>query len=229
MAQQSTRLFSDFELAAIVQAAKEKGVKVAAHANNNEVINALAALGVQSIEHGFAMTKHELEQLAAHGVIWNPTLGAYYSQQQLGNRWKYAKSTFKEALQVQNLKFACGGDTGVFKHGDNSLELKLMVQLGASWNRVLQAATLRGWQCIRSLQWEGEGGARRLKEVHRLREDIKSVGENEMPFGILRVGFAADIIATQIQPSVNFSEAVDPRNIVFVMKTGRVYRSIIRD
>jgi len=223
VAGQSLRLFDDEELSAIIKTAKQRGVKVACHTNNKEVIASVAQLGVHTIEHGSCMTRKELELLAANNVIWNPTLAAYYSHQ-VGDRWTRAQKAFKEALDVENLKIACGGDTGVFAHGDNSLELKLMVELGAPWQRVLRAATLGGWECVRSSHWEGEEGDRRLSGLDLLKEDRRTVGENEMPFGVLRTGFAADIIATRGDLTKDFANAVDSSSIVFVMKGGRIYK-----
>jgi len=223
-ASQPIPLFNHEELSAIIKTAKQLGLKVACHSNNNGVISTLSLLGVDTIEHGCYMTKKELELLAAHNVIWNPTLGAYYSHQTVIENWTRVQKAFKEGLTVKNLKIACGGDTGVFAHGDNALELKLMWQLGARWERVLQAATLGGWECVRSSQWEGEEGARRLREIAHLKESRGKVGENEMPFGVLRVGFSADIVATRGDLEKDFGYAVDAKNICFVMKAGHVYK-----
>jgi len=99
-----------------------------------------------------------------------------------------------------------------------------MVRLGASWERVVQAATLGGWECVRSSHWEGEDGQLRFREIHLLKEDRRTVGENEMPFGILCPGFSADIIATRGNLQTDFENAVDSSNIVFVMKAGRIYK-----
>jgi imidazolonepropionase-like amidohydrolase len=223
---QSVPLFNQEELVAMINSARQLGVKVACHANDNGVISTLARFGVNSIEHGCNMTSKELELLADNKVVWNPTLAAYYSHPQAGDRWAQAQKAFKEGLSVRNLKIACGGDTGVFSHGDNSLELKLMVRLGASWERVVQAATLGGWECVRSSHWEGEDGQLRFRETHLLKEDRRTVGENEMPFGILCPGFSADIIATRGNLQTDFENAVDSSNIVFVMKAGRIYKCL---
>ena len=99
-----------------------------------------------------------------------------------------------------------------------------MVRLGADWPTVLRWATLGGWECIRSLQWEGQLGLDRLNRVEELGEDAKIVGDNEVPFGAIRKGFAADIIATNGDLEKDFERAVDRENIRFVMKGGRVYK-----
>lgn len=64
---------------------------------------------------------------------------------------KAAEAMFKSALEaVENT--ACSGNTGVFSHNENALEMKLMVWLGVDWKRVLKWATLGGWECLRSMQ-----------------------------------------------------------------------------
>lgn len=78
----------------------------------------------------------------------------------------------------------CGGDTGVFSHGDNALEMKLMVRLGAPWEKVLRWGTLSGWKCIRSVRWDGPQGKERLNKLHGLL-DGSVMGDNDIPFGAI--------------------------------------------
>jgi imidazolonepropionase-like amidohydrolase len=223
IASQSIALFSEKEIKAVIDASHARGVKVAAHCNNNASIKLVASLGVDSIEHGIIMDDSTLKVLRDSKVIWNPTLAAYFSS--AGNRWIQAKQTYEKALKIPEIKIACGGDTGVFNHGENSLELKLMFRSGAPWNRILQAATLGGWQCVRSLNWEGSLGQERLANSHLLTEDRRVVGENEMPFGIIRPGFAADLIATLTSLRDNFESAISSSGITFVMKGGVTYKN----
>ncbi|EGO31269.1 hypothetical protein SERLADRAFT_456159 [Serpula lacrymans var. lacrymans S7.9] len=119
---------------------------------------------------------------------------------------------------------ACGGDTGVFAHGENALELVLMNRLGADWRKVLKWATLGGWECIRSMKWEGRKGEARFAKVRDLREDPRIVGDNEVPFGAVARGFIGDIIATSGNFESDFESAVSADNIQFVMKGGKVYK-----
>ena len=50
------------------------------------------------------------------------------------------------------------------------------------------------------------------------------MGDNEVPFGTIRKGFAADIIATSGDFERDFGGAVAASSINFVMKAGRVYK-----
>ncbi|THH31033.1 hypothetical protein EUX98_g3170 [Antrodiella citrinella] len=225
-------VFTDAELTAIVDTAHALGVKVAAHSSGGPRASALLAGKVDSVEHAIEWTEpsHATGHLSTQTLsptVWVPTLSVFYISAGNSIAWTKAQRTFRDVLRRHpngDFKIACGGDTGVFAHGDNALEMKLMVRLGAPWQHVLGWGTLGGWECIRSMRWEGQQGVERLQRVEQLGEDARLVGDNEVPFGALRKGFAADIIATAGDIANNFEHAVDKGSIVFVMKGGRVYK-----
>lgn len=228
--------FNRKELDAIVAASHQLGVKVAAHSAHWNISGASLSSGpgFHSVEHGYNMLydSEDADQFRVYkgdkaGIktFWVPTLAAYYSMAQASpQKWANCAQSFRLALERGVEDIACGGDTGVFNHGENALEMKLMVRLGADWRKVLRWGTLSGWECIRSLAWEGEQGRTRLERVTDLNEDARLVGDNEVPFGAIRRGFAADIIATSGDLERNFENAVDSTAIIFVMKGGRVYK-----
>ncbi|OBZ78983.1 hypothetical protein A0H81_01314 [Grifola frondosa] len=227
------RTFNDKEMQALVSTAHQLGAKVSAHAAHWRILTSPEYHGVDSLEHGYDMTsdvvaeEDYLDFIRQYGPTWVPTLAAYYTMDPGKNPdgpWARAARTFQRALQRGVDKIACGGDTGVFAHGDNALEMKLMVMLGAPWQRVLRWATLGGWECVRSMAWEGRVGEERLRRVGEMHEDARIVGDNEVPFGAVRRGFAADIIATSGDLEGDFHAAVDRENIGFVMKGGKVYK-----
>ena len=168
----------------MVETAHSLGVKVAVHASTSSAVGTVVDLGVDSLEHGTFINDQDLfKQMAKKGVIWNPTLSAYYT---IGSEWwTHGSEAVRISLQTficststylteppqfklglkNGVTIACGGDTGVFQHGDNSLEMRLMVKLGAEPVKVLRWATLGGWECLRSLEWEGLAGEERLKRA----------------------------------------------------------------
>lgn len=234
-------LFNEKELDAIVSTAHRLGVKVAAHSAHwrtrlADKPNLTSGPGFHSIEHGSDLT-FDSETIAALrassdadseriNTFWVPTLSVFWAESGNGKTelWRTAARNFTKALQHGIENIACGGDTGPFPHGDNALELKLMARLGADWRRVLGWCTYGGWKCIRSMRWEGKEGARRLARVDSLQEDQRLVGDNEVPFGVIRRGFAADLIATTGDLDKDFERSVDKSSISFVMKGGRIYR-----
>lgn len=249
----SMNTFSEEELRALVESAHMYGVKVAAHATNGETIAKLLTMGVDSIEHGYDIltrssmdtrtaidtdahpdpaddTRRVLRALTRSKTKWVPTLAAYYTLSQgSGDKgpWVRAAGAFKAALEEGMENIACGGDTGVFAHGANALEMVLMVRLGADWRRVLRWGTLGGWECVRSMEWEGRRGAARMARAEaeaEVGEARNGNGDNEVPFGAIRRGFAADVVATCGDVAGDFEGAVSAERICFVMKGGRVYK-----
>lgn len=225
--------FNRTELQVMIDEASSRGVKVATHAADWARIQGLA---VDTIEHGAesippypeTATRNEILGLwERYGLknphtTWVPTLAVMYNSG--ASRWARAASTFRAALAAGFENIACGGDTGAFTHGENALELQLMVKLGAPWQKVLSWATLGGWKSIRPRTWEGEDGEERLARISSLSEDPRQVGDNEVAFGVIKRGFVADIIATTGDLEKDFQDAVSKDMISFVMKGGRVYK-----
>lgn len=60
---------------AMVELAHSRGARVAAHCNT-DIASELIRVGVDSIEHGMALTEQDLETLGARGGAWTPTLCA---------------------------------------------------------------------------------------------------------------------------------------------------------
>ncbi|TCD62877.1 hypothetical protein EIP91_006283 [Steccherinum ochraceum] len=232
VAGESVDTFTDEEITAMVTTAHKLGVKVAAHCSGPRSSSLLRGR-VDTVEHAYeflADPRVSVEQIfdgSRSSTFWVPTLAAHLTIGRNSRSWDQAQRTFRQVIKDYpngDVRIACGGDTGVFAHGDNALELKTMVRLGAHWSHVLRWATLGGWECIRSLRWEGHEGRQRLQKVEQLQEDARFVGDNEVPFGAIRKGFAADIIATSGDVASAFEHAVDKGSIVFVMKGGRVFK-----
>lgn len=235
-AAKSYQTFGEAELNAIVSEAHRLGVKVAAHAATAPSWTTLLNLKhpVDTIEHGHETVelfdRDDPDSLPLRSMgrpMWVPTLATLYTVGRNSGAWETASNGFQAVLArapLEDLAIACGGDTAVFPHGDNALEMKVMVRLGADWRQVLRWGTLGGWECIRSMRWEGKGGFERLCGVDKLGEDTRVVGDNEVPFGAIRKGFAADIIATNGDLEKDFEVAVDKTSISFVMKGGRVFK-----
>jgi len=239
---ESIATFNTQELSAIITTAHARGVKVAAHANTSGAINTLLDLGVDSIEHGSEIydlvngNKNLLRKFVkANGTtIWVPTLAAYYTTSLSGSlhgqkMWARCQMSFSEALKMGMENIACGGDTGVFSHGVNALELVLMRQLGASWDCVLSWATYGGWKCVRGMEWEGGEGERRIQNVMNLdmsqlvQEDVLERG---VPFGVIGPGWAGDLIGIEgkLDGTVKEFESALMDGVKFVMKGGKVYK-----
>lgn len=72
----SSRTYTAEVIAAAVQTAHRLGARVAAHTNTAAVAD-LVDCGVDTVEHGLALTEADLDRLAAHGGAWTPTLASF--------------------------------------------------------------------------------------------------------------------------------------------------------
>ncbi|PPQ66049.1 hypothetical protein CVT24_000231 [Panaeolus cyanescens] len=264
IAAKSYSTFSKPELQALITTAHRRGVKVAAHANTPHTIRDLLDLEVDSVEHGPEMYNPDfadrslLRRLAGSDTIWVPTLSVFYTSwmmnpesKEIKYLWERCQTTFKEAIGVGNRNIdtdfdaawepsvvnniACGGDTGVFAHGKNALELVLMRRLGAKWNQVLGWATFGGWRCIRGMEWDGSGGDRRVARLESMAAQAFDPSDRDgpvnldrdVPFGVIRPGWAADLVGVEGKLDGTAEEFEDAltQGIKFVMKGGRIYKN----
>lgn len=196
----------------MVDIAHQSDVKVAVHVNTPRGLQNYLSV-VDSIEHGCLLHEGDVIRSIAQNdsVIWVPTLAAYYSSS--GTRpemWNGMQKTFRAALEAGMDNIACGGDTGVFNHGLNALEMKLMVRLGANYKRVLRWCTLGGWKCLRPASWKTS------------REGTGGNGDHDQYFGAIKPGWAADLIALEGDIEQDFEGTLD--RVSFVMRGGKVYK-----
>ena len=134
----TTPTFTQEEMAAAVDEARSAGLPVAAHAYTEEGIRRAVLAGVKTIEHGTNVTDELLALMKQKGVALVPTLAASdaiarYAGWKPGEpeppRVKEAREMFARALK-SGVTIANGSDVGVFAHGENARELKLMVAYG---------------------------------------------------------------------------------------------------
>jgi imidazolonepropionase-like amidohydrolase len=136
--------FSAEELAQAVRTAHDAGRKVAMHASTPEGMRRAIAAGADTIEHGNDGTAAEFAAMKAKGIAFCPTLAASDAIT------RYTKAS-DAALQPKRASYAAalrsgvtlcvGGDTGVFKHGENAREIALMADWGLGLPRALITAT----------------------------------------------------------------------------------------
>jgi imidazolonepropionase-like amidohydrolase len=157
------RSFSDGELAAIVDEAKLLGMKVCSHAHGVEGIKSAVRAGVASIEHGTYVDEEAVRLMREKGCWLVPTRSAGEWVYEGANQGAIPPHAVQKALQVGpvmrdsfrrahrgGVKIAFGTDAGVFPHGTNAREFKLMTDLGMSPMEAIVAATgsaaeLLGW------------------------------------------------------------------------------------
>ena len=200
--------FTDDELTAIVETAKDYGMRVAAHAHGSEGMKRAVLAGVASVEHGTYMNREIMDLMIDRGTYYVPTL--------LASDWVAEKAeidgffpelvrpkaaeigpvalgTFTEAYNY-GVPIVFGTDTGVSAHGDNAQEFALMVQGGMTEMEAIQSATSVAAKFL----------------------DIENT------HGSIEIGKQADIISVAKDPLRDISSL---ENISFVMKAGLIYKN----
>ena len=198
--------FTEEEIEAVVNAAKDYGMWIAVHAHGAEGMKRAVLAGVNSVEHGTFMTEEVMDLMIERGTYYVPTISAgefVADKAKIDNyfpeivRPKAATvgpkigSTFGKAYN-RGVKIAFGTDVGVQAHGTNWKEFVYMVKYGMDPMSAIQSATV---------------------------ETAKLLGEFDS-IGSISVGKNADIIAVSGNPIKNIKNM---ENVVFVMKDGEVF------
>ncbi len=127
----------------LVHIAHEEGMAVMAHANGARTVEAAAAAGVDSVEHGAYLDSDALSAMAQQGTVWVPTLSTVGN---LLNDDRFPHAPVRAILEsaLENLSrykglVAPGTDAGAWAvpHGCCTEE-KLLAQAGIGEDRLAQ-------------------------------------------------------------------------------------------
>jgi imidazolonepropionase-like amidohydrolase len=198
------------EMQAIVKEAHRYGVRVTAHATDNQAVYNAVIGGVDGIEHGYNVEDSTLELMAKKGVVLVPTDGDSITYVQYGKLAfpedknidknileyrRYLGSRLKRAIQ-KGVTIVAGSDDYIdFKMpfaSPSKLTLVGYAESGMSVPEILKAATINA---SRQLNWGNR-------------------------IGVIKPGFWADIIAVDNDLDKNIHAIL---NVHFVMKDGKVY------
>jgi imidazolonepropionase-like amidohydrolase len=154
--------FSEDEIKAIVQTAKDYGMKVAAHAHGPEAIKRAIRAGISSIEHGTFMDDECISLFKQYGTWYVPTIIAGKSVADSAKKPGYyqeviaqkaiaigpkIQATFGKAYKA-GVKIAFGTDAGVYAHGKNWIEFIYMTEAGMPPLDAIKAATVNAAELI---------------------------------------------------------------------------------
>ena len=142
--------FTTEEISTAVKIAQSSSREVAAHSSTAEGMLRSINAGVSTIEHGDGGTEEVFKLMKEKNVALCPTLAATEATQQYKG-WRKGvdpdtdriaahKKSFKLAL-LSGVTICMGGDVGVFTHGNNAIEMELMVEYGMPAVDVLKSAT----------------------------------------------------------------------------------------
>lgn len=203
--------FTQEEIEAIVATAKDYGMKVAAHAHGDEGMQRAVKGGVKTIEHGTEMSEATMDLMIKYNAYLVPTITAGKEVESNAKKANYypeivvpkalaigpkIQGTFAKAYK-KGVPIAFGTDAGVFQHGQNAKEFIYMTEAGMPIMKALQAATITNAMLL----------------------------EMDKKIGSVEVGFLADIIATNDDPTQNINTVTD---VVFVMKDGIICKEVAK-
>ncbi len=201
--------FTPAEAAAIVDEAHRLGIKVSAHANGWDGIDAALRAGVDSIEHGQGITDDLANRMVAQNVAWCPTMMAYqYAAKKLApdpRGWMAAvhKTALARAFK-RGVRIAFGTDAGAFPWSMNpAAEAKLMADAGMPPMAVIRSVT-------------SVAGA--------LLDPFCKPGSKTCPrsdVGVIAAGKHADLVAVDGDPLKDVTEL---ERVKWVMKGGVVWK-----
>ncbi len=199
--------FTDEEMKAIVQTAKDYGFNVAAHAHGAEGMKRAIRAGVQTIEHGTLMDDEAIALFKEYGTYYVPTIIAGRTAADSAKIMGYypplvtpkalaigpkIQATFTKAYKA-GVNIAFGTDAGVYPHGYNAKEFVYMVEGGMPAAEAIQSATVTN------------------AKVLGMSDEIGTIETNKY----------ADIIAVKENPLQDIKSL---QNVTFVMKNGTVYK-----
>jgi imidazolonepropionase-like amidohydrolase len=197
------------EMRAAIDEAKNVGAKTLAHAQGNQGIKNAIIAGIDSIEHGFYLDDEAIEMMIKRDVFMVPTLAAVHQIVVNGEKMGVPPHAVRKATKAQEahlvsfrkaldagVKIAMGTDaaTPFNYHGNNALELELMVNAGMTPAQALLATTRMGAELLGVL------------------------GD----LGTVEAGKLADIILVAGDPLADISILRRLENISLVMKGGSV-------
>lgn len=199
--------FTEEEIRAVVDTARDYGMKVAAHAHGDEGMARAVRAGVATIEHGTLMSEATMDLMKEYGAYLVPTLTAgkavalnaakpgYYPAVIVPKALligEQIQETFGIAYK-RGVPISFGTDAGVFNHGENGKEFAYMEEVGMPAHEVLKSATITNAKIL----------------------------EIEDRLGQIKAGYYADIVGSDENALENIATL---EKVSFVMKDGKVYK-----
>jgi imidazolonepropionase-like amidohydrolase len=199
--------FTDEELKAIIETARDYNMHTAAHAHGAEGMKRAVLAGITTIEHGTKMTEEVMDLMKQKGTWYVPTItaGRFVGEQgripgyyhplvapkaiEIGPQ---IQATFAKAYK-RGVRIAFGTDAGVFPHGQNGKEFAYMVESGMPPMEAIKSATV-------------------------INAEILGMSDK---IGTIETGKLADLVATDENPLQNIKTM---EKVSFVMKEGVIYK-----
>ncbi len=199
------RIFTDEEIAAIVDEARRLNTWVAAHAHGDEGAYAAVKAGVRSIEHGTYLSDQTLALMKERGTYFDPTIatvadliepGGDYDNAILSIRGRHMLPRLRETTTKAwklGIRIIAGTDTGYGPQSNRRMphEVIELAAIGMSPMEAIKAATSVSAECL--------GIEKRT--------------------GSIRPGLEADLVAVERDPLVDIKNLQD---VILVVNNGKI-------
>jgi imidazolonepropionase-like amidohydrolase len=214
--------FTPDEMRAAVQAAKDWGTYVMAHAYHDESVNRAIDAGVRVIEHGFLMSEKTVRRMAKEGIALslqgfvgiqsfaNPEEITFFNADQKAKalRVNQAGKQMIQWARKHGLLIVSGGDTfGVALLNRNIENVIIEAEFGFSPHEALvhstsNAAEVLGWS----------GGLNPYKDGS---------------LGVIEQGAYADLLVVDGNPLEDLTVLRDRANLRVIMKDGQFHKNTL--
>jgi imidazolonepropionase-like amidohydrolase len=193
-------------LQALIEEAHKLGKKVGCHVFGGDGLQFSITAGCDTIEHGYALTQAQLDEMVRKKLDFDPTLARYNAPfmddndaKNTGGKYRMVpifERAVSMAVKTKGLRtmVGTGVDGSTFPHGSNANEFEQLVKkTGMSTTQALVAGTIVN---ARVLGWDGQ-------------------------IGSITKGKFADIVAVPGDPIADITQL---HKVNFVMKGGKVIR-----
>ena len=193
-------------LQALIEETHKLGKKAACHVFGGDGLQFSITAGCDTIEHGYALTQAQIDEMVKKKLDFDPTLARYNAPFMDDNDAKNTGGKYRMvpiferavslAVKTKGLRtmVGTGVDGTTFPHGTNANEFEQLVKkTGMTTTQALQAGTIVN---ARVLGWDGQ-------------------------IGSIAKGKFADIVAVPGDPVADITQL---HKVSFVMKGGKVIR-----
>ncbi|QYU68840.1 amidohydrolase family protein [Leptolyngbya sp. 15MV] len=146
--------FTSEEMKSIADTAHSLGLKVMAHAHGARGIEAAARAGIDTIDHGTYIDAAAMRAMRENGTVLVPTLMAFQGISERLGKGIYTPVVEEKVRAVAErarvfmgeahragVRIAFGTDSGVYEHGRNAQEFRLMIGQGMTSRQAFASAT----------------------------------------------------------------------------------------
>ena len=205
-------LMTPGEISAVIDAAHRFGVKVTAHSGSPKATSIAIDAGLDCVEHGYFLDRPTLKKMKEHGTWLVPTI--VVSQP--------ATEPFFKAIGSPPWYLERRNSAGIAHWKALQMAIEEGVSIAVGTDQLPHEPNDGTTATVREAQYYAEAGMTPLQALRAATIEPARLLEAEDEIGSLEAGKYADIVAVDSDPTEDIKAL---RNILLVMKGGKVYRN----